>query len=213
VRHRVFLQVMEIDAGASKGVSFTPGLELDLGFDRQEETNGFPPPCRFLALSLLLSSSAFSLQAQHLERRIDRHLLNRRARRRPCASAGYPSPSSRTKGSSTSGLSFVARHGADHDLLHRDGFVLQLVSRERQEAMEEDCITGANVFFTFEGASARARVQGLEELPGRFNYFRGQDPAQWHTDVPTYQKIHYQELYPGIDLELKEGEPGASSMT
>jgi hypothetical protein len=27
----VFLQVMEIDAGASKGVSFTPGLELDLG--------------------------------------------------------------------------------------------------------------------------------------------------------------------------------------
>jgi hypothetical protein len=27
----VFLQVMEIDAGASKGVSFTPGLKLDLG--------------------------------------------------------------------------------------------------------------------------------------------------------------------------------------
>jgi hypothetical protein len=27
----VFLQVMEIDPGASKGVSFTPGLELDLG--------------------------------------------------------------------------------------------------------------------------------------------------------------------------------------
>jgi hypothetical protein len=27
----VFLQVMEVDAGASKGVSFTPGLELDLG--------------------------------------------------------------------------------------------------------------------------------------------------------------------------------------
>jgi hypothetical protein len=30
-RLAVFLQVMEIDAGAIKGVSFTRGLELDLG--------------------------------------------------------------------------------------------------------------------------------------------------------------------------------------
>jgi hypothetical protein len=103
---------------------------------------------------------------------------------------------------------FVARQGAVTTYCTGDGFVLQLVTRERQEGMEEDCVTGANAFFTFEGASRETRVQGHEELPGRFHYFRGQDPAQWHTDVPTYQKIHYEILYPGIDLELREGEPG-----
>src|SRR5439155_646519 len=43
-------------------------------------------------------------------------------------------------------------------------------------------------------------VSGLEELPGRANYFIGNDPAQWRTNVPTYAKVHYREVYPGIDL-------------
>jgi hypothetical protein len=108
---------------------------------------------------------------------------------------------------------FAARHGGVTTYCTHDGFVLQLVRGEqhgRQECLdgEDDCVTGANVIFTFEGASQATRVEGHEELPGRFHYFRGQDPAQWHTDVPTYRKIHYEMLYPGIDLELREGEPG-----
>jgi beta-propeller repeat-containing protein len=43
-------------------------------------------------------------------------------------------------------------------------------------------------------------VSGLEELPAKANYFIGNDPAQWRTDVPTYAKVHYREVYPGVDL-------------
>ncbi len=43
-------------------------------------------------------------------------------------------------------------------------------------------------------------VSGLEELPGKANYFIGKDPAKWRTNVPTYAKVHYREVYPGIDL-------------
>ncbi|MGC2604768.1 MAG: SBBP repeat-containing protein, partial [Silvibacterium sp.] len=32
------------------------------------------------------------------------------------------------------------------------------------------------------------------------NYFIGNDPSKWHTDVPTYAKVRYQSIYPGIDL-------------
>jgi large repetitive protein len=32
------------------------------------------------------------------------------------------------------------------------------------------------------------------------NYFIGQDSTKWHTNVPNYASIAYQQLYPGIDL-------------
>ena len=50
------------------------------------------------------------------------------------------------------------------------------------------------------GANSRARVGGLEELPGKANYFIGNDPARWHSKVPTYAKVEYRGIYPGIDL-------------
>src|SRR3989475_1125296 len=50
------------------------------------------------------------------------------------------------------------------------------------------------------GAAPKLPVSGLEELPGKANYFIGNDPAKWRTNVPTYAKVHYRELYPGIDL-------------
>ena len=50
------------------------------------------------------------------------------------------------------------------------------------------------------GANSRARVGGLEQLPGKANYFIGNDPARWHSKVPTYAKVEYRGIYPGIDL-------------
>src|SRR5258708_7254539 len=41
---------------------------------------------------------------------------------------------------------------------------------------------------------------GLETLPGQRHYFIGNDPTQWHTHVPTYARVRYREVYPGIDL-------------
>src|SRR5260221_1693331 len=50
------------------------------------------------------------------------------------------------------------------------------------------------------GAARKPVVSGLEERPGKANYFIGKDPAKWRTDVPTYTKVHYENVYPGIDL-------------
>jgi hypothetical protein len=50
------------------------------------------------------------------------------------------------------------------------------------------------------GATLAPPVSGLDELAGKANYFLGKDPAQWHTNMPTYGKVHYREVYPGIDL-------------
>ena len=50
------------------------------------------------------------------------------------------------------------------------------------------------------GANRRAQVSGSDELPGTANYFLGNDPARWRTRVPTFAKVHYTGVYPGIDL-------------
>jgi len=49
------------------------------------------------------------------------------------------------------------------------------------------------------GSGAAAPV-GEEPLPGTANYFIGNDPANWHTSVPTYSKVRYSGVYPGVDL-------------
>ncbi|MGO9130675.1 MAG: SBBP repeat-containing protein [Bryobacteraceae bacterium] len=47
------------------------------------------------------------------------------------------------------------------------------------------------------GAAAPA---GEDQLPGTANYFIGNEPAKWHTRVPTYAKVRYHGVYPGVDL-------------
>ena len=50
------------------------------------------------------------------------------------------------------------------------------------------------------GASPEPKVVGLDELPGKVNYFIGNDRTKWRTNIPTYAKVKYQEVYPGVDL-------------
>jgi Beta-propeller repeat len=50
------------------------------------------------------------------------------------------------------------------------------------------------------GANAHARITGEKELPGKSNYFIGNNPRKWHTDVPTYAQVRYHGVYPGVDV-------------
>src|SRR6266849_4850425 len=50
------------------------------------------------------------------------------------------------------------------------------------------------------GANRIARIEGLESLSGKSSYFIGNDPAKWRTNVPTYAKVRYEGVYPGVDL-------------
>jgi hypothetical protein len=49
-------------------------------------------------------------------------------------------------------------------------------------------------------ANADAKVTGVDELVGTSNYFIGNDPSKWRTNVPTYAKVKYEGIYSGIDL-------------
>ncbi len=60
--------------------------------------------------------------------------------------------------------------------------------------------TSAVVHMELLGTNTAAKVVGLDELPGKSNYFIGNDPKKWHTNVPNYAKVRYHDVYPGVDL-------------
>jgi hypothetical protein len=52
----------------------------------------------------------------------------------------------------------------------------------------------------FDGANPAAEIAGTNQLPGKTNYFIGNDPKNWHTGVPSYEAVRYQGIYPGVDM-------------
>jgi len=64
------------------------------------------------------------------------------------------------------------------------------------------------VRMTFAGARPAADAAGDGLLRGRANYFIGDDPALWRTDVPTFRRVRYTGLYPGVDLVYYSSEGG-----
>ncbi|HBB97153.1 MAG TPA: hypothetical protein DC054_17385 [Blastocatellia bacterium] len=60
----------------------------------------------------------------------------------------------------------------------------------------------------FVAANTTTAPQGIDILPGQRNYIVGNDPTKWHTHVPTFQKVIYEEIYRGIDLAFYGNQSG-----
>jgi hypothetical protein len=54
--------------------------------------------------------------------------------------------------------------------------------------------------FKLVGTAQTPLAVGEDPQPGKVNYFIGNDPSKWRTSVPTYAKVRYKNVYPGIDL-------------
>ncbi len=60
----------------------------------------------------------------------------------------------------------------------------------------------AEVRLRFEGAE-HVKPDGRERESAYANYFLGNDPARWRSFVPSWSRVHYAGLYPGIDLDVR----------
>lgn len=50
------------------------------------------------------------------------------------------------------------------------------------------------------GGNLRAQIAASNQLPGRTNYFIGNDPGKWQANVPQYARVSYRNVYPGVSL-------------
>jgi hypothetical protein len=58
--------------------------------------------------------------------------------------------------------------------------------------------------YTFEGADPGAEVLAEDPNAARFHFFKGQDPANWRTHVPTFSTVRYHGIYPGVDVVVRD---------
>ena len=76
--------------------------------------------------------------------------------------------------------------------------------------------TGTEAVLSLARASGGSRLGSASSAPtrrprspaqvagtGRVNYLLGNDPASWHTNLPTYGELVYRDLWPGIDLVFR----------
>jgi len=61
-------------------------------------------------------------------------------------------------------------------------------------------------YVNFKNCNANAVKKNDKQFEGHYNYYRGNDPAQWATGVKSYNEVKYENLYSGIDLLFSEAE-------
>jgi hypothetical protein len=107
------------------------------------------------------------------------------------------------RGQTDARASYLA-HGAGYGLfLTPTEAILSLAAVSRNSAPENTA-----VHMQLEGASPHPEIVGTDSLPGKSNYFRGNDPSRWVRNVPTFARVRYSDVYPGIDLVFygKQGQ-------
>ena len=88
-------------------------------------------------------------------------------------------------------VKFLARGAGYGVFLTSDQAVLTLRSSARSSSVVRMQLAAANPDATAAGTSL---------LPGKSNYFIGNDPEKWRTGVPQFGRVRYQGVYPGVDL-------------
>ncbi len=73
---------------------------------------------------------------------------------------------------------------------------------------EPDSIEQLVIKASFVGANPNVQVVPEGELEQKCNYFLGNAPAKWFTDVPNYEAVRLHNVYDGIDLCFSSGPGG-----
>lgn len=71
---------------------------------------------------------------------------------------------------------------------------------------------GHAVWLRFSGSNPDVIVEGEDRRESRLNFLMGNDPSEWHAEVPVYERASYRDLWPGIDLTFTS-EPNGIACT
>ncbi len=90
---------------------------------------------------------------------------------------------------------------AEEGLSERPGQTKATGAQEHVSGLGRDNVKMMLVKASFVGANPSPVMRGEDLLDYKCNYFLGNDPTGWRTDVDNYGAILYEQVYPGIDLK------------
>ena len=109
---------------------------------------------------------------------------------------------------------YLARTGAGDVFVLRDRIVVEIPSEGGRllrppgrgvgpPAGTGDLATSVAVSLTVVGGDARSEPVGEDPRVTRVSRFRGSDPRRWVAGAPTFGRVRYAKIYPGVDLVLR----------
>lgn len=113
------------------------------------------------------------------------------------------------EGQSPSAVKFISRGSGYTLFLTADEAILKLrpaasaTDRRHQttsQSSRHEVNSSSTLRMSLVGANSSAKISGLDEQLGKSNYFIGNDPSKWRTNVTNYSRVSYQGEYPGVDL-------------
>lgn len=104
------------------------------------------------------------------------------------------------RGQASHSVNFLARGPGYTVALGRNGALLALASGRTPGGIPGVGSSSAVVGMHLVGALAHSTVSGVSQLPGMTNYMVGADPSRWHLGIPTFSRVRYQHVYPGVDM-------------
>jgi hypothetical protein len=164
---------------------------------------------RFKSLALTLLAMIVVSESVFLSPRTEAQVTasanTTRAAQAPRSYNRLPLTFEENKGQTQSPVKFLSRGRGYTAFLTADGMVLSLrpvpgTARPMVPAAKPGRPSNATLQFKLVGSAAKPTIVGEETQPGRVNYFIGNDPRKWHTNVATYARVRYHNVYPGIDL-------------
>ena len=107
----------------------------------------------------------------------------------------------------TEGNLYVEENGFNYNLLSINDLNNLVEAHHQQtyayEKHAEWTIQGHCVKVKFNGASFNTEQQECAKPIAYYhNYYLGKDKSKWRSKVPAYQRIRFNDCYPGIDIEL-----------
>ncbi len=88
-----------------------------------------------------------------------------------------------------------------------DSVVFKIMESRSRESGGRESDRSVVLKLKFEGCN-KAEPKGAELLAHRSNFFYGNDPSKWYTNVANYKEIVYENLYDNIDLRYYSTDQG-----
>lgn len=61
-------------------------------------------------------------------------------------------------------------------------------------------IGGSSLQLRLQDSATSPHITGVDQLPGKVNYLIGNKSSGWRTNIPTYERVRYEQIYEGVDL-------------
>ncbi len=118
----------------------------------------------------------------------------------PVLDAGYgnsPMSFEANQGQVDSRVNFLSRGKGYELFLTSTEAVLSLAPASGTAA---DASASSVLSMELVGANSTASIAGEDQLAAKSNYLRGSDPSKWITNVPSFARVDYQDVYSGVNL-------------